>query len=509
MRLNLWMRGGILFFFIISTLIFFIRIFFGLDFTDSFFHINNALYSENFHPFFFLSSLIIRGVAFCLGEELLNFRIVNAISLFLSLILPFVVSKRSFSWYDLAVISAGLIIMSPLNANILGYDTLTVLMISLCFSLVYRWDYIKNGKLLILTLLLAVSVFLRLPNVILIFVFGFYILLVENYQKSLILIFLSLCLILLGYKITYSHLDLLKFSLAQNEHHNPVTLIKNYYEDGLQVLGYILLIGSAYCLWLWLRKKRYAKEVMVSILFPLLVLTISFSPYWIDYSLFLTATGISWCFYRWFIQKEKKNYPILIFFLLLFVLPFGSNTGLLKASLGMVLFPFVYSIRSGNTKFWLILIFVLIPIAIMEYISMTYEDKAVIHLTKEINIEKLKEVRTSAKRSDFISNVNRKVQYFKEEDYNIIFYGDKSHIFKFLYPESVTVDTWKFFQPVDDLLEIEGELGKKTVLFVIDKYPDAFALDGQPPLDSILQNFESTPHIEQNILYYTFEEPDS
>ena len=140
--------------------------------------------------------------------------------------------------------------MSPLNANILGYDTLTVLLISLCFSLIYRWDSFKSDKIILLTLLLAVGVFLRLPNVILILVLGFYVLVVENYKKSLMLIFLSLCFILIAYMILYSNSDLLKFSLGQKEHHNPMALLKNYFKDGLQVFGYILLIGSAYYLWL-------------------------------------------------------------------------------------------------------------------------------------------------------------------------------------------------------------------------------------------------------------------
>lgn len=515
MRLNLWVRGGILLFFIISTLIFFMRIFFGLDFTDSFFHLNNALHSEEYHPFFFLSSLIIRGVTLCFGEDILSIRITNTFLLYLAIILPFLVNKRNFCWYDVLIISAGLIIISPLNANILGYDTFTVFMISLCFSLIYRWNSIKNYKILLLSFLIAVSVFLRLPNVILIFALGVYFLIVERFHISFILITVSIGLILLGYKIVYGDLDLLQVSLAQNEHHNPMGLLRNYLKDGLQVLGYIILISSTYWLWSKLRVKRYAKEVMVLILIPVLVLSISFSPYWINYALFVTATGISWCFYRWFICKEKMDFTILLFFLLLFVLPFGSNTGLLKASLGMVLFPFVYSIRRTNSQYWPVLLFVLIPIAIMEYLSLTYEDKAIMHLTEEVNIEKLSEVRTSEVRSVFLNNVNNKVQYFKEKDYEIIFYGDKSHIFKYLYPESITADTWIFFQPIGEILEIKEELDQKSVLFIMDKYPDSFSLenhlqsDSILQLDSILQSFRFTPHIEHNILYYTIEESGS
>lgn len=510
MKFNPWMRGGIFLIFILSTFIFFSRIFFGLDFTDSFFHLNNALYSENnFHPFFFLSSLVIRGVALVFGDELIIFRFMNALFLYLALVLPFLVNKRSFSCYDQLVISVGLLILSPINANILGYDTLSVFMISLCFSFVYKWNFLSTGKLLVLAMLLAASVFVRLPNLIMIFIFGVYLVKVSSLRISFILVLSSLCLILIGYSVFYGSLETLRTALTETEHHKPVALLKGYIKHSFQVLAYGLLITSAFWLWTRLKGKSYAKVIMIFFLFFTLVYTVSFSPYWTGYSLLLTAIGISWCSYRWLFYREKSNDYILLFFLLLFVLPFGSNTGLLKASLGMALFPFLYSSRSINSKTWPVLIFVIIPVAILEYSSMTYEDRAIMQLTKEVNMEKLRGIRTSESRSDFIFELDKKVKYFEKEDYKISFYGDKSHLFKYLYPNSVTADTWKFFQPVEQLSEIEEKIGPKTVLFFIDKYPDAFSLDTRYPLDSTFQTFNLTPHIEQNIRYYTFEEPDS
>src|SRR5690606_9389288 len=81
---------------LILTIIYsFSGIFFGLDFTDSFYHLNQALNPVDgiyLYPFF-LSSVIIKGFIELAGSDIIYLRIINWFLLVTSMILPFIFIK--------------------------------------------------------------------------------------------------------------------------------------------------------------------------------------------------------------------------------------------------------------------------------------------------------------------------------------------------------------------------------------------------------------------------------
>ena len=156
---------------IIASIYFFSGIFFGLDFADSFFHLNNAIYRDTYSSSFFLSSAVLDLLNSLFGSELWKFRLFNAALLYSSLFLPFFLNNNRISGVSSLGISLALILFSPLNVNIPGYDSFSIFILSLLFS-VYL-TYMRNRQLHFLVLLACISslaVFFRLPNAIIILI---------------------------------------------------------------------------------------------------------------------------------------------------------------------------------------------------------------------------------------------------------------------------------------------------------------------------------------------------
>ena len=125
-------------FLVISILYFFSSIFYGLDFTDSFYHLNQALHPANdiyLYPFF-LSSVIIKGIIGFVGPEIIHLRFLNSLMLFFSILIPFFIIKIKKPREEvLFYIACGLFLFTPFNVNILGYDSISIFILSLIFSL--------------------------------------------------------------------------------------------------------------------------------------------------------------------------------------------------------------------------------------------------------------------------------------------------------------------------------------------------------------------------------------
>lgn len=132
--------------------------------------------------------------------------------------------------------------------------------------------------------------------------------------------------------------------------------------------------------------------------------------------------------------------------------------------------------RSKGKKYWLILAAVLIPFSVLIKVFGVYEDKNLMALDEEVKLEKLFPIHTNSEWSNFLKDIDTTVQNLTAQGVEVFFYGDKAHIFHYLYPET-SLYLSSFFQPVNDLVffdEIEKVLcGKESVaLFVVNSYPE-------------------------------------
>ena len=245
---------------IFSLLYSFSGIFFGLDFTDSFYHLNQALYpvSDTYLFPFFLSSLIIKKIIQLVGQEVIYLRLVNWILLTSSIFLPFLFLKVNRRKSEILFYSSIIIILfTPLNANILGYDTLSIVILSLLFS--FTVLYIKVEKfylIFFLSFFCAAAVLIRLPNALAIPVIFFILLRWEGVRKEewafksttipIAFVFFTSLFCFLGYALYYNRWERFVAANPISQSHDPFLLFSNYFRDAVKLTGYcsLILFGS-------------------------------------------------------------------------------------------------------------------------------------------------------------------------------------------------------------------------------------------------------------------------
>lgn len=458
--------------FLVSSFYFYSGIFFGLDFTDSFYHLNQALDPADevyLYPFF-LSSIIVKGIVEMVGPEIINLRFINSTLVYFSLLFPFLVNNaKIFKPKNLYLISLILILFAPFNVNILGYDSLSIFILSIIFSVtVLYFRKPRSYLLLILSILSAAAILIRIPNVLVVPILlisigltrkndlgAFSGKMIANLLGYLIL---TLFLLFIVYTWYYHKIEDFFNASANATSHNFRILIKNYFIDGIHIISFILLILGGY--FLMKNKKNHFPNVvifgLVGIFFFLFILLfVAFTNYFKNYSFFVTSISVSLILMQVLQNKRRrsdsKNPVLFLFLIFLLINPFGSNTGLLKATFLVVLLPFVLSyVNFKMNGYWLLIFFILIPFSILENFYKTYEDQGILHLDQRLENEVLYPVKTTSRRSEFLKGVDMEVKQLKEKNIPVFFYGDKSHIFHYLYPDS-DLNINSFYQPLEDM----------------------------------------------------------
>ncbi len=489
-----WILNVFLF---ISIFYFFSGIFFGLDFNDGFYHLNQALnpagriYS---YPSL-LSAFIIKFIVKIFGHKIIYLRLINSLILFFSLLVPFffirIEKPRKDIYFYIACV---LILYAPFNYNILGYDSFSIFILSFIFTLTIL--YLKRAKLFLLILLTffcSAAVLIRLPNLlvipIIILAIGFN----EKMRKgffsakdikfSIIFLFLSLLWIFLGFFIYYSGIEEFFSATANSNSHNLKILFYNYFQHGIKLLLFILFILSTNYLFEKFQNKTSKLLMYFFLLFFFILFIVSFvilSPYSQNYSLFLTSLTISILISQVLPHKKNrfslKQIVIYLYLLFLFINPFGSDTGLLKAVYLFLLLPFVLSTIDLKLKRnWLLILIILLPFSLIAKYYGSYEDSNILSLDTSLELKLLKPIKTTKTRANFLKNIDNEIISLKKNNTNIYFYGDKSHIFHYMYP-GTSFNINSFYQPVDELVyypKIEQVIkGKyRTAIFIMDSYP--------------------------------------
>ena len=473
-------------------------VFFGLDFTDSFYHLNQALNPADgifLYPFF-LSSVIIKWLIELAGTNIFNLRVINWLLLVTSMFLPFIFLKVKSKWSVIILyFTFTLILYAPFNANILGYDTLSILINSLLFALtaLYLKDR-KNYLIILLAIFAAMAIMIRLPNILTVPVIFIFILVserinngkweVSNFLKPLGFLISTFLITIAGFALYYDSWKQFHAASSNADSHHLLSLFLKYLQDVIKIFGYIVLLLAGRFVYQRSNMKtvNFLNEGLLIVFFLLsLYFLVGVSKFSANYSHFLVAIAISLVAVQIAFYKGKRNtfrYLILYLFLFfLFIYPLGSNTGLLKAYSLLLLLPFVISLHElENRNYWLILLLVLIPFSIITKLFGVYEDKNMLALNTKLEIEELSPVYTNFIRQDYLQKTDVLVQQLNSQGVEVFFYGDKSHIFHFLYP-ATSLNISSFFQPVDDpdfFREFSEDLKykDKIAVFIVNSYPE-------------------------------------
>lgn len=478
----------------VSVFYFFSSIFFGLDFTDSFYHLNQALTPADgiyLYPFF-LSSIIIKGLISLVGPEVIYLRFFNSLMLFFSFLMPFLLIKIHKPRVEVHFyIACGLFLFTPFNVNILGYDSISIFILSFIFSLSVL--YLQKANLYLLLLLSCIcslAVLIRLPNILVIPIVFFVMVFSGKLQKGnysvnlpVMYMLLTIIFILFGFSFYYANLEEFFAASSNSSSHDLKMLFYNYFRHGLQMLLTVSLILAGYFTFKKAEEKmpKYIVYAGAGLIFIALIgLFVIRTKYSQNYSLFLTSLALSLVIVT-IIQNRKdwlnfQNLVLYLYILFLFINPFGSNTGLLKATSLFLLLPFILSFRNLKPQpYWTVILVILLPFSLIEKLSGTYEDKGIPALNTPLNIGLLTPIRTTETRAAYLENIGVEIKELKTNNVQVYFYGDKSHIFHYLYPETrMSIDF--FFQPVDDLKYYSQIIRKlndneNVAIFIADSYP--------------------------------------
>lgn len=481
-----------------SLLYYFSSLFYGLDFTDTFFHINEALYpANNVHRFSFLySSLFIELISKIFGSNLMVFRIVNGLLLLLPGLLSLMVLRKCLNGYECLIYSTIVILLTAaLNTNILGFDTLTTLSLSFIFFNCY-W-YIKNKKrsislVILLCFLTSFSILIRLPNIILLLILPFFLLSEELIAgkfrlKHLIIPFFyligSIALTLLLYYLYYQDWDLVFGFETEKTGHEIGIMAMGYLRDAGKLVLFTIYFLISYFVLRWFIENIKKNKLVYIIFFTFqLISIIGISQlHRYNFALYYVATSISLVLI--YIIDNKINYQkhesrlIILFIVLMFVHPFGSNTGLIKASFFFLMFPFtILMLKLKNHKFWLGTLVIISTLGVVTKLAFPYQDSNFFKLDSAVSIAALSPIKTQEDRAEYLENVIQEINHLKRKRIAVYFYGNKSHIFHYLYPET-TFDLKNFNQSLQDTSfypEIERliESKEKVAIFLIKDYPE-------------------------------------
>lgn len=259
-------------------------------------------------------------------------------------------------------------------------------------------------------------------------------------HKDPYIFLLFVCLVLFGgYLIYYNNVDMLSNSAVSFSFNEFKSMVVRYFRDAFTLGIITAFLSVLYLAFHYLKKNE--RNRLLAYAFVIIILScftwwfILFTNYSHYYSLLLTSFCLTYIITN--VQRNQKTgKPVLLLFLTFILLyPLGSNTGLLKSGMLFLMFPFVYCVNnSGTSKFWHLVLVLIIPFSVLEKLYGTYEEQPIFKLTTTVDLPKLNGIRTSNLRYSFLREVDRKVQEFEHKGIPVYFYGNKSHIFHYLYP---------------------------------------------------------------------------
>lgn len=488
---NKLFKGSFFLFAIIYSLS---HIYFGLDFTDTFYWLN-MLDDYSKYPMTSGTLYIGKIIGNLFSDNLITFRLFTWLFGLLAFIIPFLFLIPEKSQYLNYLSLSIILIRNP----IFGPDITTLFFASIIATSII-WNYNKNKISIEIfnSIIISFLIFVRFPNIIVLFIYIF-ITLINNkvgiiYKFRIFLLVLtsvilsSYLIIIILHDSTQNYFDILNDQINNsvlNSNYTLSSLLKRYIEDFIKILiGSLFLILIDYIYRYRKNRKSINRILIQSFTITLFIAFCYFFIYknayrWYD-RLFLTSIFM----YLLFVAFKYKNlnynnlHIILIISSLALTSISGSNTGFLKFSPLIIAFlpTIIYylkienNLNNLNTNIYPYIATLLVCFMLCH--SKPYEDSRFIYLRKTADsIPKLKNILTTSERIDFVNDVLVNSQNY--ENIAVVYLGNCSHIFNYL-TKSETLNI-PFKMEMTNINEIDMFINSyykgKPVIFYIPNYP--------------------------------------
>ncbi|MCH4823781.1 hypothetical protein ML462_11425 [Gramella lutea] len=145
---------------------------------------------------------------------------------------------------------------------------------------------------------------------------------------------------------------------------------------------------------------------------------------------------------------------------------------------------------------------VIIPFSLVENIGNFYEDESIFKLEKTTEVKELAHIRTNPIRAKLIDQVIDEVVALRKEEVKVNFYGNKSQLFTYLFPDSAF--TYNFFQEPTGIKQHMNRvsLGMPNAIFYIGNYPRDFDSSKNFKLEQILLSHGYEKVEKDSFFYY-------
>lgn len=489
-----------------------IFIFFGIDFTDTFYNLN-LIRAYNRSTLTLLTSLIGSSWLKIFGDSVISFRVLNLILLNLALSLPFIflVPNKKKS-EKLAVLGIAIILLNNFNVNIYNYDTTTFFFLSIALVLVTKYYYTGEKHYLFLNGIVSLLIVLaRIPNIVFlpycVFLFTLF-----EYSRSTdnnkaftssvrIIVFygavmfgiVTIALVLLFSDAQSYMQNILAIFSRIDPSHSLKSMAIRYLSHSVKIFQYTAVI----VLIALIEKRIYALPrlskiiagtllVLIILLFLRFEIRINNYNYYLS---FLISAGTLLLIIRYAIVHSGKfrweSFVLcLVFFGFSLITSVGSNTGLLKiSSISLSYLPLIVTddLLSKISKFRINFIIIPIVLIFVIYSKMfsTYEDRPVIKLNCPIQNYQLHYVYTTKERCEFIEKVTASIAEEQKKDQSLLLFGKVSHIFYYLTRIPILQQGSFWMSPNDpNQLRLFDKVIKlkRPIIFLLDSYPEETAL---------------------------------
>lgn len=360
---------------LLSLLYFVSSIFFGVDFSDSFYHLSNAKSQSGLQINFFklLSVYVMKFFLWLAPDHVVLFRAFNILIVICGFLMPLLLFKKYDKNTKRLLVALLLVLYSPFVSNIFGYDTISAFLVLLTYSVFFKFYFSSNNKYLIfiLGIVSALAILSRFPNILIVMTLslGIYFKENKNVQRRIVDVFkflTTICIVLfICYIANYGNFQNLFDSQTISESHSISHLLDNYISHFLYILFYGFFIALVL---LALHSRNFFKNQLHFFIFIILIIGISyalavdniiFSSYNKSLTLFYTALSMLIIVLAFFdtlpikqkicitsskalretfnqvMVKTPEIFRNLIFFLVtasfFFINASGSDTGLMKS----------------------------------------------------------------------------------------------------------------------------------------------------------------------------------
>jgi hypothetical protein len=535
-----------------SALFLFFINFFGLDFTDSFYHLNNIEHSQEKYMTFLSYTLLGSWTQF-FGDTLISLRIFNSTVTLLVVFIPLLFFRKKINNQTILFSAIAIFILTSTHSNVVGYDIITRLFLILVFALFVK--FVHTGKTYFLILVGLFSILLtgaRLQNIIIVpillslYFIHYYFKALKNNKRvgtyvntfikhSIIYVLLIAALGITGLLVffndpshflnaIYATIKNLIHSSSPHNSHSFRALLDAYIIDFiklLQYLGFLFFIKYLHSFKVKSQVAQYVLSGFTVLLFAFFTFVgviyvdknFSFSPYYASIVLFIFLISS-----RQSIHEKRYDQLFLFITIVFFSLipPFGSNTGLFKY------FPFLVSVFPVTTLFYryrisrTAIIYLMIVLLYASYtrLNHTNEDGRLtshIQTNTTVDIPKLKHIRTSPERVQYLENVYSDYENDFSEQTEILFFGRVSHIVYYITGKKPLYKQTFWMQPDNpgEIAKAERVIkNKRPVVYYMPGYPDK---ENREKLKQEYSPFEkmviSLGYIEKNKGQYKRYEP--